>query len=296
MHQFWHYETSSSRLFEVLGRGFDGARKTGGPMVLKMSARGHQRVTVMCFALGFFILSSFMVLDPGTAWCSEDEIIVGVSTGYPPYYYEEEGRLTGICIEIVDAVASSLNMKVTYNQYPWKRLMANAENGVIDGAMPLFRTKERDTFLYMDGLELVDEENSFFTWKNSSVRYDGSLESIRQFSIGVVAGYSYGEEFDRIEGLKKVVTENDEHLVEMFRHHRFDLGVGSRDVTLYNTKRKGIADQIKFLKPSLTRKPLHIGFTRKGNNREIAQQFAAGLKEFKETEKYKRLLIKYDMD
>lgn len=239
------------------------------------------RIIIFCLVLCF---------GPTFSWGTGKEITVGVSTGYPPYYYEHNGELVGVCIDLVNNVAQTLDLKITYKQYPWKRLLYNAQNGHIDAVMPLFRTAERDTFLYMENLDLVDEENSLFTWKNNKIKFDGSFENIQSYKIGVVTGYSYGEKFDRYVNFNKVVTQNDKHLVEMFKHKRFDVGIGSQDVVMFNAKKENIADQIKFLEPHITKDPLYIGFSRVKGLEDLSRQFSAALNRLKSTKEYQVIL------
>ena len=234
-------------------------------------------------------LSSWVTMT----WAANDEITVGVSTGYPPYYYEQKGELVGVCIDLVDSVAQSLGLKITYKQFPWERMLFNAQQGHVDAIMPLFRTEERDSFLYFDNLSLVDEKNSFFTWKENKVQFDGNFETMKPYKVGVVTGYSYGENFDTYSSFTKVTTQNDKHLVEMFKHRRFDVGIGSRDVVMFNAKRENISGQIQFLEPPITKDPLYIGFSKVKGHEGLSKRFSVELQRFKLTEEYHAILEKY---
>lgn len=223
-------------------------------------------------------------------------ITVGVSTGYPPYYYEEDGILTGFCVELVNGVASQMNLEVVYKSYPWRRLLVNARRGRVDAIMPLFRTEEREEFLDFDGLGIAYEINHLFTKKASTIEYQGDLSAIKQYRIGVVLDYSYGTAFDQFEGFQKVATLNDSHMIKMFAQGRFDIGVGNRYVTQYYAARQNLADQIRYLAPPLTKELLYIGFTKNGGGDQFARQFAKALKKFKQSAKYLTLEKKYHLE
>jgi len=244
--------------------------------------------TILSFGLCVSVCFWFTI-----AWCAAEEITVGVSTGYPPYYYEQNGDLEGICIDIVNSVAQSLNLQIIYKQYPWKRMLLNAQQGHVDAIMPLFRTEERDGYLYLENLDLVDEKNSFFTWKDTNVHFAGDFETIQPYTLGVVTEYSYGEKFDKYSHFKKVITQNDKHLVEMFKHKRFDVGIGSEDVVLFNAKKENISDQIQFLEPYITQAPLFIGFSKARGHKDLSKRFSAALKRFKLTKEYQTIVEKY---
>ncbi len=226
-----------------------------------------------------------------SAWAAE--LVIGISSGYPPYYYEKEGKLTGICVDQVNAVAKKMGLEVTYKVFPWKRLLFNAKKGNVDAIMPLFRTREREEYLYFDGLSLTYETNHFFTSTDALISYDGDFEDIRTYRIGVVSNYSYGNSFDNYEFSKKVVSQDDKHLVEMFMHNRFDIGVGNKYVIQFFAQKADVVDTIKFLGPHITKEMLYIGFSKIRNNAELSRKFSKTLYDFRATVEYQKLKEKY---
>lgn len=245
-------------------------------------------------ALLFCISLLCLSLIPSECFAGKN-LVVGVSLGYPPYYYENEGTLDGICIEIIESISSSLGITVVFRSFPWKRLLLSAEKGEVDAIMPLFRTKEREQYLDFHDLILAYEEVGLFVARESSLTFQGDFDRIAAQSIGVVDGYSYGEEFDKKKGLEKLPTQSDFHLLQMFSHKRFPIGVGNRHVISYNAEKLGIAGQIKFLTPPLSREPLYLGFSKLGQNRHLAMVFVTKLQEMKKNGKYDLILEKYDL-
>lgn len=219
--------------------------------------------------------------------------IIGISTGYPPYYYEKDGVLTGFCIEMVNAVAEQLGIEIKYEVFPWMRLIRSARKGHVDAIMPLFRTEERTAFLIFDDLELAPETNNFFAAKTSSISYNQDLEELQPYRIGVVEGYSYGSVFDNFSFHRKEETKNDKHLVEMFIHNRFDVGIGNKFVVLHYAKLLAKENTIHFFEPPITSETLYMGVVRNEANKEFALSFAKTLKSFKASPSYRQLVKKY---
>lgn len=244
----------------------------------------------MKLRLGIFVLP-FLVLMQSFAWA--EMLVVGVSTGYPPYYYKSNGKLTGFCVEVVNAVAKSIDLEIEYKEYPWMRLMHSAQQGEVDAIMPLFRTKEREAYLHFENLELAYETNYFFTTNDFTGSYEGRFENLLAYRIGVVVDYSYGHLFDSFEFSEKEITLNDTHLIEMFKHQRFDVGVGSRSVVLYFAEEAGVAKSIKFLAPPISNEKLYLGFARQGNNYALTEQFGEALQKYTHTTQYFQLAKKY---
>jgi len=226
---------------------------------------------------------------------SAGELVVGTSTGYPPYYYMENGVLTGVCVEIISRTAHSLGRTVVYKQYPWKRMLHNGKTGRVDAVMPLFKTPERDTFLIFPEVPLALEENHFFTRRAAPVHFSGKLTDIAPHAVGVVTNYSYGDAFDNATYLDKIITRNDLNLLQMFKYRRFAVGVGNRHVVRYFADKVGGIHDLVFLEPPLTRAPLYIAFSRKKGHTRLTAEFAQALHDFNRTQTYRDILKRYGM-
>lgn len=222
-----------------------------------------------------------------------ETLLVGISTGYPPYYYKDNKVLTGFCIETINAVARKINIEISYKVYPWKRLILSAQKGDVDAIMPLFKTEEREKYLIFKGLEVAHEINHFFTVAGSPIAFNGKLDDFKSYRIGVVDAYSYGEKFDTFDFPKKKITRDDQHLIEMFMHNRFDIGVGNRSVVQYYAGLSGITQSIQFLDPPIISEILYVGFVKQQNKIGLAQKFAKSLQMFRTTAAYQQLMDKY---
>ena len=221
------------------------------------------------------------------------ELLIGTSTGYPPYYFVENGKLAGVCVEVINQTAQLLGMKTVYKQYPWKRMLHSGKTGQVDAVMPLFKTPERERFLFFPDIEIAMEENGFFTRQDAGILYSGSFKDLKPYPIGVVAGYSYGKEFDATGYLKKIVTKNDLNLMQMFKFKRFNIGLGNRHVVSYFAKKAGGIEGLVFLKPPITRDPLYIAFSKIKDHEALATSFSITLRDFRETKAYSNILVKY---
>lgn len=230
-------------------------------------------------------------LFPPQSWAKE--LVVGIGNGYPPYYYRENGMLEGICVDIVNQVAKEMDLKLSYKLLPWKRMLASAKKGSVDAIMPLFRTEEREKFLLFNGLGLATEINYLFTSKEKNINYAGDISQLSPHTIGVVNNYSYGEEFDDFPGLQKIFTNSDQHLIEMFSHNRFDLGLGNKYVTLFYARKLKVENELVFLDPPVSQNLLYIGFSKHSKNSDMAVEFAQKLERFKTTTQYYDIINNY---
>jgi len=226
---------------------------------------------------------------------SAGELVVGTSTGYPPYYYLENGVLIGVCVEIINHTAHALGRTVVYKQFPWKRMLYSGKTGQVDAVMPLFKTPQRDKFLIFPEVPLALEENHFFTHRAAPVHFSGKLTDIAPHSVGVVTNYSYGDAFDSATYLDKIITRDDLNLLQMFKYRRFAVGVGNRHVVRYFADKVGGIHDLVFLEPPLTRAPLYIAFSREKGHTQLTAAFSQALHDFNRTQTYRDILKRYGM-
>lgn len=228
------------------------------------------------------------------------KIIVGLNTSYPPYTFVEENREPkGIFPEIIDEAAKLIGIEVEYKRLPFARMIKDARKGEIDAVIGFFETPDRrDYFEFLDN-DLIYEENSFFTWKGSGIKYTGKLEDLKNITIGVVQGYKYGGDFDRVDFLKTEKCPNDKNVVNKLIKKRFDIAIGNGMVIDYYAKELRVPDKIEWLNPSVFRGRSHvISFSKaKGKQcQELVRKFSEAIEQLKENGTYRTILQKYRFD
>lgn len=221
------------------------------------------------------------------------KLVVGTSTGYPPYYFVENGELKGICVAVINRTAHLLGMQVVYKQYPWKRMLQYGKSGQVDAVMPLFKTTAREQFLLFPDMEIALEEDSFFTRKGTGIKFTGKLQDLTGHPIGIVTNYSYGDPFDSADYLEKISTRNDYNLIQMFKFKRFAIGLGNRQVVSYFARKTGGIANLVFLEPPITSAPLYLAFSKAKGHAKLTVTFSKALRKFKATRAYQEILEAY---
>ena len=243
--------------------------------------------SVFSFFLCLMLLASNVYAEVG-------QLKIGISTGYPPFYYfTADNQPTCICIDIIDEVTSRMGIAVEYIRFPWKRMLQYGKSGEVDAVMPLFQTTEREQFLLFPAEALVIEENRFFTAAASPSDYTGKLEEILDHSVGVIDGYSYGQKFDSLTLKEKTVVMTQDQLIQLVLHQRVDYGIGNSKVIGFSAKQMGKAEELRFLSPPVTAEPLFIGFSKKRMEPNFVARFSEALREFKASVAYAEILQKY---
>ncbi len=157
----------------------------------------------------FLYLSASLVFISAfsaAVFAREPNVVKLAAFDYPPFYYEEENRVQGIAVDLVDELFSRMDMKVEIKIYPLKRALENLKAGKNDASMILIQTPERERYLvYTSPVVTV---RGLIWWaadrKRSGMEFE-RLEDLTPFSLGVTRGYSYGTELDNV--LKNMTVE-----------------------------------------------------------------------------------------
>ncbi len=214
---------------------------------------------------------------------------------YPPYEYMENGVIKGLDTEIIEAVSERLGLMVKIEFYPWTRAMKMVRYGEIDAMFSMFRTPEREKFLYFTTEHLGSEKVILVTNKEST-RQAGNLEDLAGWKIGVQRGNSYGKEFDEYKNIERREVGSFKQLIDMAASgNRFDAAVVNELVFAYQVKELGIADQFKKLDFVVTNQPLYMGFSRaKGKlHKQLAEDYSQVLKQLRKEGVIDRIIWKY---
>jgi len=224
------------------------------------------------------------------------ELKVGVDS-YPPYYFEQQGKMRGAMIEIAQHIASKLGHTLVFKKYPWPRIQAQLRYGGIDMVMLYFKTQERDIYaVYTDTPHLYDS-SYLVTRKNAEVDYDGDLSTLKNYRFGNIRGYSHGIKYDSDVMLSKHKATDEKQLIRMLLKGRIDIAVGNKAVMTLHAESYGVLNQIDFLSPAIDRTPAFFAFSRQvSDSKQLAAQFSIAVKQLIATEQYQQILEKYAVE
>lgn len=187
----------------IQGWPFQILKRSDRGQVQRNSVRGKiaQRVIcAVCFAL---------ILLSGAPAFSQGQVVELAAFNYPPFYYEEEGEVRGIAVDLINEVFGRLNLQANVHIYPLSRALSYLKSGSRDGIMILINTPERARYIkYTEPVMTV--RGLIWSSANRSegpVNYE-SLEDLRAYRVGVTRGYSYGPELDAVLKTMDVDTAN----------------------------------------------------------------------------------------
>jgi polar amino acid transport system substrate-binding protein len=216
-----------------------------------------------------------------------------VHTDWFPYTFQENGKSAGFEIDIFNAVMEIMDIKVEFTNYPWQRCLNAIKTGKADILISLLRTDERENFTYFPDEHISLSKTVFFTKKDKNIIFNGNYKDLKDYSIGVIAGFSYGDIFDKADYLRKDKANSIQMLILKLVGGRNDLAAENQAVISANAKKMGLENKIKFLKIPIHFQKLYVGFSKTKKQKKLCKYFSKHLQDFKGTELYESILKKY---
>ncbi len=227
---------------------------------------------------------------------SKELLILRESGDSPPYEMVTNGKLTGIHIDIIKAVAKQLGYRVKFESVSWPKALMMMKEKKADAISYLTKTPSRENYIYyLDGNILSNEKNVIITEKSmeKKIKYNGTLNSLKNYNILMVKGYSYGTAFDNAYFLKKHVINDWKKLPNLISSGKYDIAIVNWKIfySLYhNTK---FFKEISPLLPPVSLCQQYLGFAKTKRLERIAKQFSDEFTVFKKSQKYAEIMKKY---
>jgi polar amino acid transport system substrate-binding protein len=189
------------------------------------------------------------------------EEAIAVDNANPPFMFEQKGTAAGIYPALVTEIFKRIETPVTISSLPWKRALMNLDNG-LSGVAGIYKNEERlKKYSYTD--MLFSEEVQIFVEKGQAFPYT-SIDSLKGKTIGVIAGWSYGDAFDgaRSAGVLKVEEAPSDALnFKKLVNGRLDVVLAIREAAA--VAEAGMRDQMEALPQSFSVNPSYIAFSNK---------------------------------
>lgn len=243
-----------------------------------------------------FLIFVLFALSPAGSALARDKIITAVYTEWFPYTYTKDGNPKGFEIDIFKAVMEKNGYKVKFIAYPWKRCLLSLNSGEADALVSMLKTPEREDSFYFPEENISVSKTVLFASTDSDFVYGGTLESLKGKSVGVVDGFSYGDDFDQADYFIKEMAVNTEILIMKLLHKRSDLAAENMTVVKANARNMGMDGKIKFFEPPIHSRKLYAVFSKKNARLDLCREFSKALSEFKKSGPYLKILEEYHIN
>jgi polar amino acid transport system substrate-binding protein len=244
----------------------------------------------------FALIAGLLVLATGRLGAQPKRLTL-VYSAFPPFEYTENGKAKGLSVEILQAAFDRMGYSVTFQEYPWKRALHMVETGEADGAFSANRTREREAYALFPKESLASGSVSFFALAGEPIAWNGSLESLGGFRIGIDRGSSYGDAYDEAvrSGTIRVLESNSTDLsFRALLAHRIDLYLVDEYVAWHEARLQGATRRIRRLSPPFSPSiPAYLMFTRRKDLQPVVQAFDAAMGVLRKNGTLHRILVRY---
>ena len=143
------------------------------------------------FSVLIFSFNSFSQQTP---------LSVGWELWYPYQYHNAQQKLTGLDLDIFNAIMARANLSATYTELPWKRHLQYIKTGEMDLAMGASYTPERASYADYT-IPYRKETVKLYVKKGQvdNIKLNNLADLIASpYMIGVEGGYYYGKEYQEL--------------------------------------------------------------------------------------------------
>jgi len=225
------------------------------------------------------------------------ELKVGIGNiYYPPYYFEQDGVMHGAVIEMAQHIAANLGHTLVFEQYPWSRIQLYLRQGTIDMVILYFKTPARQADVIYTDIPHIYDSSYLVSKRGAAIEFDGDLSKLKHYKFGNVRASSHGVAYDSAKGLSKLLAVDEVQLLRMLLRARIDLAIANKAVLSMHAQHAGVFDKINFMYPPIDVAPAFFAFSKaKPAAKQLAKQFSIEIKKLITTEKYQKILNKYQL-
>lgn len=216
-----------------------------------------------------------------------------VTEDFAPYSYKEDGKLTGISVEIVESLLSQLNLTAKIRVYPFKRTYEIAKTQKDTLIFSIIRTEDREHEFKWVG-RLAPITTGLFKLKKRKDIHLKTIKDIGSYQVSDIQGSAVWEHLKHY-GIEVLEIPSTAQNIQMLKLDRIDL-TGTVELNFYHTLKKlNYSPQdfeMAYVFEELS-SYLWLAFN-KDTDDEIVEDFRNALANFKTSMMFKSLLKKYN--
>lgn len=222
-------------------------------------------------------------------------LVFSANPHYPPFHWEEQGRLVGASIELTERIFKELGVTAEARYLgPWNRVLRAAEEGQIDLVAALKISPEREAFLTFTAARFAPNPMAVFVRADRRFSYTGWEDLVGR--VGLVArGDRFGEGFDEFlrERLRAITSHSMEDGFASLERQRAEYFVTSYFAGRAYLAGKGLSAVMIPLSPAINEGSVHHGFSRRSSCVKHIEPFSERLRAYEADGTTERLLAKY---
>ncbi len=222
-------------------------------------------------------LSAILMAYIVSALSAQAAEIVAVDQANPPFMYEIGGKLHGIYPALIREIFDRMGEDVQLSALPWRRALNEANAGAC-GIAGVYKNSQRlSAFDFSD--KLFDEVIEIYVAKSRGHDLRG-VRGLYGRVVGVLRGWSYGDEFDMAVKAGKIKVEEvsgDMQNFEKLAAGRLDAVLANRESADIVISSGGLSDKVEMSTMPLISTSTYLAFAKSANKTDLLARFDAAL-------------------
>jgi polar amino acid transport system substrate-binding protein len=220
----------------------------------------------------------------------------------PPFNFEENGKITGIDLDIFRELSKRVGFRATVELLPFKRIWRALQRGEVDGSLELYFNPKRESFVIYSRTPMRWSVQNIFIRKIDRVKYGTNrIEDLYGKIVGINAGFSVSTEFEKAAREKRFIVEEAKGVIENIKkldRGRIDCYISNFHIAHYTINKLGLKDKIVALpEPFIPKKGVYFAISKKGkgisDKAGFMKKFNAALEEIHADGTYQKIVDKY---
>lgn len=240
------------------------------------------------------ILSIFFVLFMHVHVESAQRVSIAMPM-FPPYVHVSDEK-PGFIPEIIMAAFESQGYEVSFHRMSFARALAAVRVGEYDAIAPIYRTIEREDFLFFS--ESIGKSRIFLLNNKDRDVVFTSLFDLKNYRIGVIRGATITPDFDHATYLIKEEVKEQVQNIRKLMAGRIDLVVANELVLMWTIDQlcREFNQCSEYIWKEFAIHTTNIGFSKVNHNHiEYSKAFNIGFRIIKENNIYNEILRKYNI-
>lgn len=221
-----------------------------------------------------------------------------VGTSFPHILEKNpSGEVVGVAADLIKKIMTRLGHDVEITIYPWKRAQSMVVNGQADVLIGPYKTKQREILFNFSQYHFYQDDMVFYRNRKQDFSWNGTLASLSDISIGVMAGWAYGDVFDAHKAqLNTVTVYSLSSCFNMLSAKRISVcALNQRNAKQYLKLYKQLND-FKQVEIPISFSKGYFAFSKKRELTQLKVQFDQVLKEFINSNEVTRINKAYNLD
>lgn len=211
---------------------------------VQLFSKCFARVILAVSAMPAFWLLFFLSCLPPSAAASSETVSVGIYENPPKIFVSEQGRPSGIFVDIIEHIAAREGWRLRYVPGTWGEGLERLQKGEIDLMPDVAYTAEREKIYSLSKIPILSG------WSQVYARKGSGIQSILDLNGKRVAGLEKTIQLETLDrqaksfGLKitQVPVSNYKTEFEMIASGKVDAGVTNRYYGLMFARKSGLED------------------------------------------------------